>query len=507
MSLRVGSIGWLLAHELRLKWRRTVRDRPGRLLIFALVMVGVFTLLGVLIGLGLRDFRVPMTPAAILTADGALAALFTLMLSQSLSQATEALYTRGDLDLLLSSPIAPHTVVAVRVAAISANAFTTFAILLSPFLIPVALIGHPAWLAGFPVLAALALDSGALGLMLAMGLFRLIGPRRTRAAAQILGAFIGAAVFLSSQARNIIGPQKLDLWLGALGRILHSDLKPPPAAAWPLRAMLGEPGPLAGFVGLSIALFVATLWWLSARFADNAAAASGADSPGARTGASARFVSGAFAATLRKELRLLGRDIVLLSEVMLRLLYLAPLTFLLLRNAGHHGRGDLPMSVGLLSFVIGQITENLTWITLSAEDAPDLLAASPAATAVLHRAKLCAAFLPLAMLLMLPIGWLTLLSPWVGVAAALGCAASALASGLINLWHQKLERRSAFRRRSAAAWGLNLTQLAVGGLIAVGAGLGAAGSLFALAPLTLVLIALAFLRRGEAQIAMRLGRG
>jgi ABC-2 type transport system permease protein len=508
MSFAVGSTLWLMAHELRLTWRGALKRGRRRMLIVGGALLALMSLAGVAVGVALRRMDVPMVPGAIMTADAMLAIMFTVMLSQTLAAATEALYSRGDLDLLLSSPVAPHRVVAVRLAAIATNVFSIFAILISPFLLPIALIGHPAWLAAYLVLAALALSASATGLILAMGLFRLIGPRRTRAVAQILAALMGAAFFLASQARIILGSRQLDLWLGALNLVHHNDLGPPPIAAWPLEALLGHPAPLGLLLAASGLLFVATALWLGRRFAANAAAAGGVTTAKASaTRASSSFIPGAFAATVRKELRLLTRDIALLSQVLLRLLYLAPLTFVLLRNAGAHADRALPTGVAVLCFVTGQVAENLSWITMSAEDAPELIACAPVPIAALWQAKLTAALVPLALLMAVPLGFLAVLSPVAGLVAVLGAAASAMASGLINTWHQKPGKRSEFRRRSAAAWTINLAQLLVGGLIAAAAGLAAGRSLYALAPLAAAALVLVVLRRNDEQIIEALAAG
>jgi len=179
--------------------------------------------------------------------------------------------------------------------------------------------------------------------------------------------------------------------------------------------------------------FAVATWRLGRRFAADAAAAGGATTakPGVAR-APASFIAGAFAATVRKELRLLGRDIALLAQVMLRLLYLAPLTFIVLRNASLHATWALPAGVAALCFVTGQVAENLSWITMSAEDSPELLACSPAPVATLRRAKLTAALAPLALLMMFPLGFLFVTSPTAALVAVLGCSASAMASGLIN---------------------------------------------------------------------------
>jgi hypothetical protein len=53
--------------------------------------------------------------------------VFTLMLSQTLSASSEALYERNDLDLLFSSPIGPAKVLFVRSLGVAGGVMTIFA--------------------------------------------------------------------------------------------------------------------------------------------------------------------------------------------------------------------------------------------------------------------------------------------------------------------------------------------------------------------------------------------
>ena len=68
----------------------------------------------------------------------------------------------------------------------------------------------------------------------------------------------------------------------------------------------------------------------------------------------------------------------MLSQVLLRVLYIPPLVFLLLRNAGGAADPSLAGAAAGLVFMAGQVSASLSWITISAEEAPELLAMSPA---------------------------------------------------------------------------------------------------------------------------------
>jgi ABC-2 type transport system permease protein len=104
-----------------------------------------------------------------------------------------AFFERGDLDLLLSSPLPSRRVLTVRAVGIATTPFLWFAAILTIVILPLAAVGEVRWLAVYPMLAAIALLASATGVSLAMALFRLLGARRTRTVGQLIAAFIGAA--------------------------------------------------------------------------------------------------------------------------------------------------------------------------------------------------------------------------------------------------------------------------------------------------------------------------
>jgi ABC-2 type transport system permease protein len=500
-----GSTLWLLGHELRLNWRGLMGRRRAAWRLGSFAVIGAILLIGGFpVAWMLRDFEAPVNNLSILAADTVAVLVFSLMLSQTLAGATDALYTRGDLDLLFSSPLDPRKTLTVRFASMAATAFTAFALLAIPLLIPLAIFGHWRWLSLLLVLGALAMAASGIGLAISVGLFAVIGPRRTRAAAQILAAVIGAAFFLISQTQTILGRRSTGLWLQLMGAASDPRLHLPPGASWPLRAMLGEPLPLAAMLLVGAAVFFAVTAWLSRRFAADAASAQGAD-VGRRTvarGVAAPFVGGVFAATFVKELRLLGRDVALLAQVLLRVLYLLPVTFLLLRSAGGHQALALPGGAAAITFMAGQVGASLTWITVSAEEAPELLQCAPAASATVRNAKLLAGLAPLVLLLAIPLAIVTVAAPAAGLAATAGAASAAYAAGLINAWYPTPGKRSDFlRRRRSGSILIGLAYFFVSLLIAAAAALASLLLPWAIIPALLALGALFALRRSPDRIA------
>ena len=153
-----GSTIWLLGHELRLAWRGFFGGKQrGRRIVALAIVGGLFLVLAFPMAWALRGLNPPVNTLTILIADVAAAMIFSLMLSQTLAGAADVLYARGDLDLLFSSPLDPRKTLTVRFAALATTAFSAFALLALPFLVPLAIFGHWRWLALLPTLAALAL--------------------------------------------------------------------------------------------------------------------------------------------------------------------------------------------------------------------------------------------------------------------------------------------------------------------------------------------------------------
>lgn len=517
MIAPAGSTLWLLRHELRLTWRGIISRRgrgAGRfrtLWLTALLPVILFVTAGLPIAFALKRAHIthiPVVPISIAIAALVTVALFTLMLSQTLSAAVDALYERADLDLLFSSPMKPRNVLAVRFLAVAVNVFSLFGIITFPILLPSAVMVHPGWLGLEVVLFAIALAATGAGLMIAGGLFRLIGPRRTRTLGQVMAAVTGAAFFLAGQGYNILGKhQSASAWTTTVHLANDPRLRPPPGLDWLLRGMVGEPGPLIAVMAVGVGVFLLANQILGARFAADAASAAGIGTGGgkARRIGRARFAADAFRATLTKELRLIARDPALISQVLLRVLYVLPVGFIALRNAGNAQTLALPGSAAALSLIAGQIVGSLAWITISAEDAPDLLSCAPTPTRTLRRAKLVAATLPVVVLLAPVLLPMIVLAPLAGLAATAGCAAAMATTAALNVWWQRPGKRSEFRRQRQASWGVTLAEFGLGLVIAVATALVAFGWFgWALIPAALALVGVLLLSRSDEKIAQAL---
>lgn len=509
LPFKPAGTAWLLAHELRLNWRGFKAGRkasgPGAFIAFG--VLGCLVLMGgIVLGLAVRGQEVPILPLSVIIADLILAVILTLMLSTTLAASADALYERNDLDLLFSSPLAPRKVLFVRALGLAVNAGLWFLVPAALLLTPSIVLGHWAWASVFVVLSAAALGATGVGLLLAMALFALIGPRRTRTVAQVMAALIGAAFFLASQYRNLMGERASESLFARIALdAKDGKIVLPPFADWPLRAALGQPLPLLVITVIGAGIFLLSARVLGRRFADAAAATQGAETRKAAKGPTRAFAAGAFRATVRKELRLVSRDAALLSQVLLRVLYMVPLAFAMSRSAAHLPVWALAGPAAAVTFLAGQVAGSLVWITVSAEDTPDLLAISPTPMSVLRRAKLTAALIPVAVLLAVPIAILAWFAPLAALWTAIGAALTAWSSGLIGIWHQKPGKRADFRRRRTGSFLSALAELFIAFLFGGATALAVAGwYAWALLPLIVAGAVMMALRRTDEQIAAAL---
>jgi ABC-2 type transport system permease protein len=467
-----GSAPWLLAHEMRLTWRFITSRRGGgksrAWILWLILLAGLGSLAwwgGLPLGRWVRDSGFAPGPFEILTLDLALLLIWTLMLSQTLSNAAMVFYQRGDLDLLFSSPVPSRRVLSVRTLAIAGNVLPFLTVLLSAIILPVGIIAHPSWLAVYVVLGALSVLAAVAGVWLAMGLFAAIGPRRTRTVSQILAALIGATMFLIGQSYNLVGRGRYRGFFHDVRDFAASGRFDPGSAwSWPARAALGEPVPLIVFALVALAIFAASTAFLGERFARNAAAAIGSlEAKPLREGRDrTRFTGTPFSVLVRKELRLLARDPALMSQILLQMLYLTPIAAVMLKNAHAHLTAAVATGVAGVTFLSGQLAGSLGWVTISAEESPELLQCAPVSPERLRRAKVAAVLIPVFALVGIPLIVLFVLNPLAGLVGACGCAATASSTTLIEIWRQRPGKRSEFRRNRGSSVLVPLIEVLVG---------------------------------------------
>jgi ABC-2 type transport system permease protein len=457
---RPGTIVWFARHELRLAWRDWLammtaggRTRARTVAIVVVALAAIMHL--VAFSMVARFAAVALDPdkTTLVVVTGSALLSWSLMLSQAMESVTRAFYTRSDLDLLLSSPIAAARAFSVRIGAIAVSVMAMSALLAAPFINVLAVLGGARWLLAYVAVAATGAAAVAIAALLTTALFQMIGPKRTRLVAQIVAAVIGAGFVIGLQLAAIVSH-------GTLSRLAVLASEPIVAIApdidslvwWPARAVLGDVTAVAGMLVAGLLLLGAAIAIVAPRFADCAIAAAGAV-PAIRQQRhpAADFRRASPNAVLRrKEWTLLRRDPWLVSQTLMQLLYLLPPAFLLWRGFGE-GTGSQILLVPVLVMAAGQLAGGLAWLAISGEDAPELVATAPLSAAAIVRAKIEAVMGSILMVFTPFIVALALASPFYALIAGIGIAIAAASATQIQLCFRAQAKRSAFRRRQTSS--------------------------------------------------------
>ena len=452
------ALTWFAHHEIRLAWREWLAMMTGGrrkrtravigLIVFAAIMhLPAYAVIG-----RFADLRAPLDKSSLIVMTATIVLGWALMLSQAIESVTRVFYARADLDLIMSSPAPLENVFSIRIAAIALSVIAMALLFSTPFVDVLVIGGGIRWFAAYGVVVAIGLSAAAMAIAATILLFRLIGPSRTRFVAQILAAIIGAGFVIALQIAAILS-------YGTLSRfaVLTSDA----AAAfapdidsivwWPARAVLGDGEALLLLLGGGLVLLGAVMTIFAGRFADTAALASANARPN-RQGSRARaFRPGSRQQALRrKEFVLLRRDPWLMSQTLMQLLYLVPPAVMLWRSFS-----DSDLAIVLVTPVIvmaaGQLAGGLAWLTISGEDAADLVATAPLKPSRVIRAKIEVVLIAIAVIFAPLVAALLFASPLQAAVTALGIMIAAASATAIQLWFRVQAKRSQFRRRQTSS--------------------------------------------------------
>ena len=454
------SLTFLAHHEFRLAWRdwwsmlTAGRAHRARVVILAMVAFGLFMhLVAFSIVAKFAEVEPDTDRGTLVVITGCALLAWSLMMSQAMESVTRAFYARSDLDLILSSPVASRRVFAVRIVTMAASTVLMAVLLSAPFINILVWKGGVRWLSAYGVVIAVGATAAALSVALTVMLFRSIGPKRTRLAAQIVAAIVGATFVIGLQVAAILSYGTLSYFTFLRSDILVAYVPGIESMAWwPARAVLGDMTALIAVLGAGMLLLAAAVAMFSARFGAHAVAAAGISNSGVfqRRGGNGFRRAAPKAALRRKEWTLLYRDPWLASQTLMQLLYLLPPGLMLWRAFGSHN-DDLVLLVPVLVMAAGQLAGGLAWLAISGEDAPDLVATAPIPANWIVQAKMEAVtgsvalvFAPFAVTMMLA-------SPHDALVAAAGVGISAASATLIQLWFRTQAKRKYFRRRQTSS--------------------------------------------------------
>src|SRR6195952_1160608 len=453
------ALAWFARHEIRLAWREGLammtagrRFRKRSTVIWLVVFVALMHLAAYAVIGRFADIEGPLDKPTLIVITACVFLAWALMLSQAIESVTRVFYARADLDLIMSSPVNLANVFSIRIAAIALSVIAMALLLSTPFVDVLVIGGGIRWFSAFGVVIAIGLSAAAVAIAATIVLFRLIGPSRTRLVAQILAAVIGAGFVIALQIAAILSN-------GTLSRfaVLTSDAAAsfaPDAGSlvwWPARAALGEGEALLCLLAFGLVLLGTVMAVFSPRFADTVVSVSANAAPARQAPGIRMFRNGSRQHALRwKEFVLLRRDPWLVSQSLMQLLYLVPPALLLWRSFADSSAA-LVLITPVIVMAAGQLAGGLAWLTISGEDAPDLVATAPLPVTRVIRAKIEVVLIVIAVIFAPLVAALALASPLQAVVTASGIIIAAASATAIQLWFRVQARRSQFRRRQTSS--------------------------------------------------------
>jgi ABC-2 type transport system permease protein len=452
------ALSWFARHEIRLAWRewlammtgvRKKRTRAviGLLLLAAFLHLPAYAVIG-----RFADLRAPLDKPTLIVITATIFLAWALMLSQAIESVTRVFYARADLDLIMSSPVKLTNIFSVRIAAIALSVTGMALLFSSPFVDILIGGGGIRWFSAFGVVVAIGLSAAAVAIAVTVLLFHLIGPSRTRLVAQILAAIIGAGFVIALQIAAILS-------YGTLSRfaVLTSDAVAAYAPDhdspiwWPAYAATGNGEALSLLLAASLVLLGGVMAIFSPKFAGTVASASAVATKSRRGSGATTFRGGSRQAALRrKEFMLLRRDPWLVSQSLMQLLYLVPPALMLWRSFSDSSAATI-LIAPVIVMAAGQLAGGLAWLTISGEDAADLVATAPMPPSRITRAKVEVVLITIGTIFAPLLAALAFASPAQAAITALFVIVATLSATAIQLWFRVQAKRSQFRRRQTSS--------------------------------------------------------
>lgn len=448
----------LLSNEITVRWREmTGETKPATLVITALAVLGLVGLILAGVASSLRGVLThPLPPEAVYLAALVLVVLFPFGVSTGINHAVIAMFDRGDLDLLASSPISSRTIFTSRVLAVSVGVFLGLGL----FMVPVALLGLilglPQLLGVIPTILALAVTCASVGMLITLLLVRLLGPRRARTVSQLIAALTVLVLFLVSQLPALLGTDRFDI------RSLVERLSPyfeqggllaADSLLWlPARSMLLHPlGTLVAFA-LAGAIMWLTVTLLHRSFAHGVGLSDGVKRRHRNTDGAVSFKQRSpTGVLLNKEWRLVLRDPFLISQVLLQIIYLLPAAYLLFFQGDNTLAGMLDLAPGiavLLVAISGTLAASLARIVFVGEESIDLLYVSPVGRQRVRRAKMLAALIPVLTLTVTLSIVLAFTNPIAGALSVVVATVCAVSVVVLRSWNPaEAKRKDLFKNK------------------------------------------------------------
>lgn len=403
-----GSILWLARHQIRLSWRlgRLGKKMPSWLKpVFTILFVAF---LSFTMGYGIAKAFEAAAGDYKQISSLAGAIILTLMISgisMNMMGSFMTITEKGDLDLLLSSPIPPHRFVAARLISSAWRGFCIYAGFATIFFGASIVMISPMFASIYVVVAGFAILDAAFTYMIARQALLWFGLRNGRRAIITLGA-VGVLV-------GLFGYQMVSS-SGSLGQLAAKEDDPNASLvllhdwvvaltsnlSWLGGTILGDwlgalVFPVAGAV-----VSAAVLHFAGKRYDQDVAFLNGQNDHAphkARKAHARQFRRPALVMVFHKEWLSLTRDPLFVSQLIVPLFTMVPfLGFVWNAMANPEEQSEMAPVMGavfaaITVFNVTMLTSSLAWLTASVEEARDLLQASPLDPKIILQGKVLAA--------------------------------------------------------------------------------------------------------------------
>jgi len=139
-----------------------------------------------------------------------------------------------------------------------------------------------------------------------------------------------------------------------------------------------------------------------------------------------------------------------MSQSLMQLLYLVPPALLLWRSFSDSSAAII-LVAPVMVMAAGQLAGGLAWLTISGEDAADLVTTAPLPPTSIIRAKIEVVLIAIAAVFAPLVALLVLASPVQAAITALGIIVATVSATAIQLWFRVQAKRSQFRRRQTSS--------------------------------------------------------
>jgi ABC-2 type transport system permease protein len=336
------------------------------------------------------------------------AVILTLMISgisMNLMGSFMTITEKGDLDLLLSSPIPPHRFVAARLISSAWRGFCIYAGFATIFFGASIVMISPMFASIYVVVAGFAILDAALTYMIARQALLWFGLRNGRRVTITLGA-VGVMV-------GLIGYQMVSS-SGSLGRLAAKEDDPNASLvvlhdwiveltsnlSWLGGTILGDWLGALVFLVAGALVSAAVLHFAGKRYDQDVAFLNGQNDHAphkARKAHAQQFRRPALVMVFHKEWLSLTRDPLFVSQLIVPLFTMVPfLGFVWSAMTNPEEQSEMAPVMGAMFaaitvFNVTMLTSSLAWLTASVEEARDLLQASPLDPKIILQGKVLAA--------------------------------------------------------------------------------------------------------------------